>query len=233
MDENRSVGGPLLHSGVEHQPRKLWSRSMELRLNEVEFMLRRPVASNEDIQYTLAAAEAGLLFMEQMEATSRSLGVLVGQLSRWILPFGSSNQSVADQKSRAREAIENIPQELRHRVNDKEVAYLVRGANSVRKLIRVKIADDNDLMLAKESLTMTALFFRRLCDCATDLGIEPSELLQRKRSEAVEGGRSGGASDGSSRTTGKQQQPRHSSRHTVGARGRRRVGAPGYQGHAK
>jgi hypothetical protein len=59
---------------------------MEVRSNEVEFMLRRPVSSNEDIQYTLAAAEAGLLFMDQMETTSRSLGVLVGQLSRWILP---------------------------------------------------------------------------------------------------------------------------------------------------
>ena len=40
---------------------KPWSRSMEVRSNEVEFMLRRPVESDEDIQYTLAAAEVSLL----------------------------------------------------------------------------------------------------------------------------------------------------------------------------
>jgi hypothetical protein len=40
-------------------------------------------------------------------------------------------------------------QEYRSRISDKEVAYLVRGANSVRKLIRVKIADENDLNQAR------------------------------------------------------------------------------------
>ncbi len=65
---------------------KPWSRSMEVRSNEVEFMLRKPVESDEDIQYTLAAAEAGLIFMDALEAKSKKLGVLRGTLSRWILP---------------------------------------------------------------------------------------------------------------------------------------------------
>lgn len=34
-------------------------------------------------------------------------------------------------------------------VTDKEIAYLVQGANSVRDLIRVKIADENDLNQAR------------------------------------------------------------------------------------
>ena len=66
---------------------KPWSRSMEVRSTEVEFMLRKPVESDEDMQYTLAAAEAGLIFMDALEAKAKKLGVLRGTLSRWILPY--------------------------------------------------------------------------------------------------------------------------------------------------
>lgn len=60
---------------------------MEVRSTEVEFMLRKPVESDEDMQYTLAAAEAGLIFMDALEAKAKKLGVLRGTLSRWILPY--------------------------------------------------------------------------------------------------------------------------------------------------
>ena len=59
--------------------------------------------------------------MDALEAKSKKLGVLRGTLSRWILPYGNSNQSVSDQKSRAKEALENIPLDLRDRISDKEV----------------------------------------------------------------------------------------------------------------
>ena len=95
--------------------------------------------------------------------------------------YGNSNQSVADQKSRAKEALENIPLDLRDRISDKEISYLVRGANSVRKLIRVKIADDNDLNQAQDSLHLTARFFRRVVKEAKEGDTEPYKLLQLRR----------------------------------------------------
>ncbi len=36
------------------------------RLGGVEFMLRKPIASDADIQQTVISAEAGLLFMEEV-----------------------------------------------------------------------------------------------------------------------------------------------------------------------
>jgi len=159
----------------------VWSRSMEVRHGEVDLMLRKPVKTSQEIHYTLASAEAGLLFMDQLETLAKRLHATAGQLTRWILPYGHHNQSVAEQGSRAREVMATIPLELRGRVGEREVAYLVKGANSVRRLIRVKIADDNDLNQAKESLLITARFFRRLVDEAAQVGRSPAALLAERR----------------------------------------------------
>ena len=61
---NDGEGGSMMRDPARAEydyAAKPWSRSMEVRSNEVEFMLRRPVESDEDIQYTLAAAEVSLL----------------------------------------------------------------------------------------------------------------------------------------------------------------------------
>ena len=43
-----------------------WSQTMELRLGEVEFMLRKPITSDKDIQDIFSAAKEGLEFMDQV-----------------------------------------------------------------------------------------------------------------------------------------------------------------------
>jgi hypothetical protein len=58
------------------------------------------------------------------------------------------------------------------------VHYLVAGANGVRKLIRVKIADDNDLEQARRALKSTDMFFKALYQRAKEAGITPYQLLQ-------------------------------------------------------
>ena len=45
-------------------------------------------------------------------------------------------------------------------LQDREVNYLVNGANSLRRLVRVKIADDNDLETAGIALRTTMKFLR-------------------------------------------------------------------------
>ena len=45
--------------------------------------------------------------------------------------------------------LENIPSALQGKMTERQIHYLVKGANNVRKLVRIKIADDNDLEQAR------------------------------------------------------------------------------------
>ena len=74
-----------------------------------------------------------------------------------------------------------MPADVRRQLGDKDVGYLVKSANSVRRLIRVKIADDNDLNTARDALATAARFFRRVTEEACARGLEPAELLARRR----------------------------------------------------
>lgn len=49
----------------------------------------------------------------------------------------------------------------------------------MRKLVRIKIADDNDLEQAKKAVKSTDLFFKMLYSKARDVGITPFELLKQ------------------------------------------------------
>lgn len=53
------------------------------------------------------------------------------------------------------------------------------GANEVRKLVRVKIADDNDLEQARQALKTADVFFKGLYSRAENLKMKPFELLQK------------------------------------------------------
>ncbi len=70
-----------------------------------------------------------------------------------------------------------MPDGLRGRISERQVHYLVAGANSVRKLVRIKIADDNDLDQARQALKTAVDFFRRLQEEATKNNMSQFELL--------------------------------------------------------
>jgi hypothetical protein len=106
---------------------------------EVELLLRKTVEGNEDIGYVLTACEVGLLFIAQLGKYATSLGCSRGMLSRWILPYDTST-TAAEQSSVVQQVLQNVPPDLRGKLTDNEVRYLVRGANAVRKLVRVKVS---------------------------------------------------------------------------------------------
>jgi len=56
---------------------------MQNQLFEVELVLRQGISCEDDLHYTLGAAEAGLLFMEQIEKCAKQAGVSKGALSRY------------------------------------------------------------------------------------------------------------------------------------------------------
>jgi hypothetical protein len=158
----------------------------------VEFLLRRPLNNDADIQFALASAEAGLIFMDevlilslldllslQLDRVAKSLHMLRGALSRWLLPY-DNNTPITDQCSNFSSVVDHMPEDLRGKLTEKQVNYLVSGVNGVRQLIRVKIADDNDLELARDSLQTAADFLKRLTNEAEKAGDSPYELLRSR-----------------------------------------------------
>jgi hypothetical protein len=156
---------------------KLWTRALDIRWGEVNLLLRKKICSEADIQYTVAAAEAGLMFTDQLNSVAKSLNVLRGTLSRWLLPY-DNNTRIDEQCSTPHSVVEHIPEALKGKITERQIHYLVAGANSVRKLVRIKIADDNDLDQARQALKTAVDFFRRLSEDSTKHNITSWELLQ-------------------------------------------------------
>ena len=89
------------------------------------------------------------------------MNVLRGKLSRWLLPF-DNNTCIVEQSSTLQSVLNTIPEFLQGNILPREISYLVAGLNGVRKLIRVKIADDNDLEQARDALKTIVSFFQEL-----------------------------------------------------------------------
>lgn len=105
-----------------------------------------------------------------------------GTLSRWLLPF-DSNTSITEQQSDANSVEDNTPSELKGKITSEQLKYLVSGVNGVRQLVRVKIADDNDLETATAAVRTTTDFLTRLKKAAQEMNdngqsTTPYELLQ-------------------------------------------------------
>jgi hypothetical protein len=158
---------------------KAWSRKLNNGWNETELLLQKPIDNIEDLQYTVAAAEAGIMFTDQLNSAAKSLGVLRGTLSRWLLPY-DNNTRLDEQSSTAHGVIEAMPEEFRGKLTERQVHYLVAGANSVRKLVRIKIADDNDLEQARQALKTAIAFFKTLQETSAQHNMTPFELLEQR-----------------------------------------------------
>jgi hypothetical protein len=89
------------------------------------------------------------------------LQVLRGTLSRWILPY-DHNTRIDEQSSTLPSVLETIPEFIQGKISDEKIHYLVTEINHVRRLVRVKIADDNDLEQAKTALKTIVKFFVEL-----------------------------------------------------------------------
>lgn len=114
----------------------------------------------------------------QMNSFAKNLQVLRGALSRWLLPY-DNNTRIETQCSTPHSVVENMPAEFRGKLTERQVHYLVAGANDVRRLVRIKIADDNDLEQARQALKTADAFFKRLYARAKDKDMTPFALLQK------------------------------------------------------
>merc|ERR1719356_1410518 len=107
---------------------------------------------------TLRVAEECVAYLGRLEDCARRLGMRKGQLSRLLLPF-DSNTYTGDQASSASDTPLGSP-ELDGRLCDEERRRLVAGAMTLRRFVRVKLADCADIDQAGASLMLILQFLR-------------------------------------------------------------------------
>lgn len=106
------------------------------------------------------------------------MNILRGTLSRWLLPY-DNNTRLDGQCSTPHTVSENIPDVAKGKISDRQIHYLVAGANGVRKLVRIKIADDNDLEQARKAIKLADDFFRLLYKKSAVHKMEPFVILEK------------------------------------------------------
>ena len=152
---------------------------MSQRWGEVEFLLRIPIDSNGDVDLVHRTAYQSILLLNDIESISASLGVLQGALSRALMPYGV-NTHAADQSWYSRPQDENIvpTTDILDRLGERECNILRSRLTDLRKLVRVKIADDGDLKQAHRAVTDIDAFCRLLGKQALKEGITPYDVLR-------------------------------------------------------
>ena len=69
-----------------------WTEELDNMWTETSLLLRVPITNAEDLIFVEASAEAGLLFMSELDDVARSLNVMRGTLSRWLLPYDQNTR---------------------------------------------------------------------------------------------------------------------------------------------
>ena len=144
---------------------------------EVSFLLRRKVASDEDVLEVEAALEAGASVLAEVDTLAKQLGIRRGEVVQSLLPF-NSNTSASEQGSVAAEQATEAFEALQRKVAPEAFAALetsnhetfnaerhqriVKDAVALRQLARVKLADDADLDMARQAVMEAAAFFKLL-----------------------------------------------------------------------
>lgn len=159
MGDECSESRPATANGASAGPVSVLSEQWQM----LQFMLRNGLDAlwdDKSIATTTSSVEDGLRFVESLEDWARQLKMRKGALSRMLLPFDSETDS-GDQASSA--ALAPLgSQELDGLIPTEERRNLVMQAVAVRRLIRVKVADCNDIEQAREALRLASNFLKQL-----------------------------------------------------------------------
>jgi len=142
---------------------------------EVQFLLRKKINNQQDLEQIRNDALQGIEFLNRLDRYARSLNIRKGALSQQLLPF-SNETSVVDQANYTRSP-ENGNEQSRLEVETRE--QLTNSAINLRKLIRVKLADDADLDQAMQAVCRLRDFFIHLYHHAPKRNLEPFEMLNQ------------------------------------------------------
>jgi len=134
------------------------------------------VKTSEDLQYVEEAAELAYHYLAEVRRIAPTIGMRRGQLSKAILPYGETTSTLEQAHS------ENLPemQVLTDAgLTERQVRGLVHEATTCRKLVRVKIADDQDLDQAESAVQELRTFLTGLRSYADSKGESNFAVLQQ------------------------------------------------------
>ena len=153
---------------------------LKQRWGEVQFLLRIPIDKTENFNLVHQTSHQSILFLEEIESIAKEYGVLQGALSQWLMPF-DSNTSASDQTNiyRLRTGKYDVFGAQLTEISEEKRVEMIKKMIDVRKLVKVKIADDNDLDLARRTVIDIDAFCRLLATEAEKRGEEigPYEIL--------------------------------------------------------
>jgi len=147
---------------------------LEEQWSEVEFVLKMPLGSEDEVDAVGQSVDDGLWFLGEVARLSKESGHSRGAVSRMILPY-HANTAVSTQRAEIVDA-DNSP--LGEMVDRSVLAKLAEAANALRGLVRVKVADDADLDSAKRAVVLVEKFLANLRAFAVQMGKNRTECFQ-------------------------------------------------------
>jgi hypothetical protein len=142
----------------------------------VQMLLRCPVHSEADLQYVQQASVAADRYLNDIREMAPKVGMRRGQLSKAVLPYGETT-STLDQTHEENEPETQVL--LDAGLTERQIAHLVRDATTLRKLVRVKIADDQDLDQAESAMHELKTFLAGLTSVSQSQQQSEWDLLQQ------------------------------------------------------
>ncbi|CAH0372110.1 unnamed protein product [Pelagomonas calceolata] len=107
------------------------------------YLLRSPdVRDAQALEKTRQAAEDGVAYVEEVKTVAQRLKIRGGALSKMLLPYGEETSTLEQAHTSNRAEYERL-EELG--LPEQRARELVDKALAARSLVRVKVADDNDL----------------------------------------------------------------------------------------
>lgn len=145
----------------------------------LQFLLRDGVDifwDDKHINRTATTVDECLKLIESIESYAVQLRMRKGAISRMLLPFDTETDS-NDQASSAAQAPLGS-KELNGLIPDEERRTMVQTAIKLRRLVRVKVADCNDMEQAKEALRLADDFLRDLKRVAEEEQCKMTAILR-------------------------------------------------------
>ena len=136
---------------------------VESRQGEVDCLLRPTLTSAATFESTRAAVDAAVAFDAELGATAERKGVIKGKLFQACvenLRAQGAGHAQMDNSVKLDRSAMGFAREFG--LNLAEWATLTIKADELRNLVRIKVADDNDLRTARSGLVLCAEFFHAL-----------------------------------------------------------------------
>mmetsp|Transcript_15411 Transcript_15411/g.22769 ORF Transcript_15411/g.22769 Transcript_15411/m.22769 type:complete len:200 (-) Transcript_15411:308-907(-) len=153
-----ATDGMTLKLSLQQQKEQL-----SLQLFEVELVLRKKLSNHNDIITSLDEAQKCMTFLQQLKKSASECRCTMGVLFRIILPHDADTHLRREDSIRDLSTSSTTSLDL-DALTPAEQKNLISGALLLRNLVRIKIADDADILTASTALKSTITFLRKIQD---------------------------------------------------------------------